>query len=219
MRCGDSCYSDYRAMSFHSVQNTLVDALRLLRQISPEMAVPHLDPATGKMKGGIALHLFSQKPHNNSAENHFQPLLHYLRAHANLTTYDESDPSNVGGGAHPHALEHQGLQHAAPPHHERHPHGRTILLQLGGWPFLLHYGLTIGPLHSCQNNVPYKKDSGWFDTEAFTQVWLSLQQPEFRAQLPRFDSHADCESIQVEERARHQRGHRLAAPEVRGQND
>ena len=62
LRCGDSCYDSYRTTSFSSVENTI---LKLNSDLSSRYK-----------NRKIVFHLFSEPPKNNTAENHFRPLLH-----------------------------------------------------------------------------------------------------------------------------------------------
>lgn len=62
LRCGDSCYNTYRATSLTSIENTLITIHKTVSEYYRNKQV--------------AIHIFSQAPKNNTAENHFHLLLH-----------------------------------------------------------------------------------------------------------------------------------------------
>lgn len=60
-RCGDSCFNYYRTTTFSSLLNTTVTLFHELQEHHPSFE-PYF-------------HLFSQAPHNDTAEHHFEPFL------------------------------------------------------------------------------------------------------------------------------------------------
>ena len=65
LRCGDECFSAFRSTSFDSIVKTCWALKALFARIEPQRS--------------IVLYFFSQKPHNDTAEHHFQPLLDRLQ--------------------------------------------------------------------------------------------------------------------------------------------
>lgn len=57
--------------------------------------------------------------------------------------------------------------------------------------FLLHHGLSMGPVTSCAYSVPYNKDDGVFDQNIFLK-----QYEQAKDQAPKFNSLQDCQDIQ-----------------------
>ena len=159
LRCGDSCYNPFRATPLSSVIRTirvLADALRGAGLLSP------------------ALHLFSQPPHNDTAENHFRPV---------LESAELADISMVG---HWYTHAHTTLHHLI-----------TADVLIGAqssfsWvASLLHHTVALGPVDTCRWQVDgYDRITGEFDGQS-----LLRQLNASRKHAPRFRSMDDCYAL------------------------
>lgn len=163
LRCGDSCFSVYRSTPFDSIVHTAERIRVNLHQLEPDRQ--------------MAIHLFSQKPHNDTAEHHFAPLVHAL--HQSMFATVVTHFTTHG---------HTTLHHLV-----------TADVLIGAqssfsWVgFLLHYTVSLGPVKNCFHSVDYRKDTGAFDEDAFRQQYALA-----RYKVPKFDSIDDCDLIQEE---------------------
>ena len=161
LRCGDSCFSVYRSTPFDSILYTAERIRENLHQLEPNRQ--------------MAIHLFSQKPDNDTAEHHFEPL---------VTALKKSYFSTVR--THFTAHSHTTLHHLV-----------TADVIVGAqssfsWVgFLLHHTVSMGPFKNCFHSVDYQKDTGQFNETSFREQY-SLS----KGRIPKFDSIADCEAIE-----------------------
>ena len=156
LRCGDSCYNEFRTTPFPSVITTI----RLMYDTIKEAGL-----------GETVFHLFSQPPQDNTAENHFAPLL----TSSNLTGI------TMHGHWYTHA--HTTLHHLI-----------TADILIGAqssfsWvASLLHHTVAMGPVETCRWQVAgYRKESGTFEPAS-----LLRELNNSRAYRPQFRSMDDC---------------------------
>jgi hypothetical protein len=160
LRCGDSCYDSFRTTPFHSVVHTVQRLHALLSLLEPDRP--------------IVFHIFSQKPLNGSAEEHFAPLLTSLQG-VSVTTHFETSSYST--------LHHLILS--------------DILVgaqsSFSWLAFLLHHGVSMGPFTSCTSSIDYSKDTGVFDEGQFE---IEYQHAKLYGQpTPSFKSWKECSEI------------------------
>jgi hypothetical protein len=159
LRCGDSCFNYYRATPLDSVIRTI----RLLADTLREGGHPLL-----------SVHLFSQPPHNDSAEHHFSPVL------------QSPDLKGIPLVGHWYTHSHTTLHHLI-----------TSDILIGAqssfsWvASLLHHTVALGPLDTCRWPVTgYDRDTGEFDGPSLLHSFnLS------RKHAPKFRSMDDCHAL------------------------
>jgi hypothetical protein len=159
LRCGDSCFDAFRTTRFESVRHTVQRMHALLTRLEPSRP--------------LCFHIFSQRPQNGTAEDHFAPLLMSLKG--------------LQVTPHFHASSYVTLHHLIK---------ADVLLgaqsSFSWLAFLLHQGVSMGPFRACTHQVDYSKDNGVFDEAMFEREYLSA-----RSNPPqKFERWEDCMAIQ-----------------------
>jgi hypothetical protein len=159
LRCGDSCFDAFRTTRFESVRHTVQRMHALLTRLEPSRP--------------LCFHIFSQRPQNGTAEDHFAPLLSSLKG--------------LQVTAHFHASSYVTLHHLIK---------ADVLLgaqsSFSWLAFLLHQGVSMGPFRACTHQVDYSKDNGVFDEAMFEREYLSAK----RNPPQKFERWEDCMAIQ-----------------------
>ena len=147
LRCGDSCYDSYRATSLISVENTILQIHSLIYQYYP--------------KREVVFHLFSQSPHNGTAEQHFGRITHNEK-------FRKFQPYPIR------IVSHFSLSDPITLHHLI--MSDVLLTAQSGFSLLaaiLRIGVTFGPITSCQPKLTvdsYDKRTGNFSWNQLTQA-------------------------------------------------
>lgn len=160
LRCGDSCFDAYRTTSFASILYTTTKLHALYRKLEPTRE--------------LALHFFSQDPHNGTATDHFAPLLESLR------------PLGMPMRTHWKTKSAQVLHHLIT--------SDVLFGALSGFSwlaFLHHNGVAVGSIPSCSEAITYDKYSGEFDEKEFTASWR-----KYKNTRPKYETWQDCLDMQ-----------------------
>ena len=163
MRCGDSCYNIWRATNLDSVRVTITHVIALLTSAPLSIA-----------ESSISFHLFSQSPSNNTAAEHFAPVVHHIRSTTSAHVTSHFDVLGIT------TLHHMIIS--------------DLLIGASSsfsWiAALLHHTASMGPISACQWNCQYDRLTGMFDQPCLVKA-IQQSQPHRN----KYDSIQDCHDL------------------------